>query len=91
MDTGNYMANQMNNQIEVGLLQYDEFVKDLNVRIEKFIKERGYTWTPEEIVQQYVEMYSKGYYVSHTCKWVIEKFKEDLEKVTGIKKEGKEG
>lgn len=85
MDTGNYMQNQMGNLIESGLQQYDKFCKDVDIRIEKFIKERGYTWTHEEIIQQYIEMYSKGYYVSHTCRLVIENFKEDLEKVTGIK------
>ena len=55
MDTGNYMANQMDSLIENGLHQMDEFINDLDNRIEKFIKENGYTWTVEEIVKEYRE------------------------------------
>ena len=35
MDTGNYMANQMDSLIENGLHQMDEFITDLDNRIEK--------------------------------------------------------
>ena len=34
MDTGNYMANQMDSLIENGLHQMDEFITDLDNRIE---------------------------------------------------------
>lgn len=84
MDTGNYMANQMDSLIENGLHQMDEFITDLDNRIEKFIKENGYTLTVEQIVKEYRERYTQGFYVSFTCKKVIENFKEDLAKATGI-------
>lgn len=84
MDTGNYMANQMDSLIENGLYQMDEFINDLNNRIEQFIKENRYTCTVETIVKDYIENYTKSKYVSFTCNKVIENFKEDLAKATGI-------
>lgn len=84
MDTGNYMANQMDSLIENGLHKMDEFLTDLENRIETFIKENKYDWTIEEIVKEYREKYSKGYYVSFTCKNIIENFKDDLARSTGI-------
>ena len=89
MDTGNYMANKMDSLIESGLYQMDEFITDLDNRIEKFIKENGYTWAVEQIVKEYREKYTQGFYVSFTCKKVIENFKEDLAKATGISFETK--
>lgn len=84
MDTGNYMANQMDNLITNGIHQYEAFIEDLDNRIEAFIKENGYTWTVQDIVTEYREKYSKGFYVSYTCKKVIEHFKDDLKKSTGL-------
>ena len=84
MDTGNYMANQMSDLIERGLHEMDAFIDDMYAKIEAFIKENGYTWTVGEIIKAYREDYTKGFYVSHTCKKVIENFKEDLFKATGI-------
>jgi len=89
MDTGNYMANQMDSLIESGLHQMDEFINDLENRIELFIKENKYDCTIEEIVKEYREKYSKGYYVSFTCKNVIEFFKDDLARATRISYETK--
>jgi len=74
------MANQMDSLIENGSHQMDEFINDLYNRIEKFIKENGYTWTVEEIVKEYRERYTQEFYVSFTCKKVIENFEEDLAK-----------
>jgi len=84
MDTGNYMANQMDNLIESGLHQMDEFINDLDNRIELFIKENNYDLTVQEIVTEYIEKYTKGFYVSFTCKDVIENFKDDLYRATGV-------
>lgn len=84
MDTGNYMQDQMDDLITNGLHQMDAFIEDLDNRIEAFIKENGYTFNVGYIVTKYREDYSKGYYVSHTCKKVIEHFKEDLKKSTGL-------
>ena len=83
------MANQMDSLIESGLYQMDEFINDLDCRIEKFIKDNGYTWKVEDIVKEYREKYTQGFYVSFTCKKVIENFKEDLAKSTGISYETK--
>jgi hypothetical protein len=84
MDTGSYMQNQMDDLITNGLHQMDAFIEDLDNRIEEFIKENGYDWTVKDIVTEYREKYSKGCYVSYTCKKVIEHFKEDLKKSTGL-------
>lgn len=84
MDTGNYIQNQMDDLITNGLHQMDEFISDLDNRIELFIKQNGYTWTVQEILTEYREKYSQGIYVSFTCKKVIEHFREDLKKATGI-------
>lgn len=84
MDTGSYMQNQMDDLITNGLHQMDEFISDLDNRIELFIKENGYTFTVYYIVEKYRNQYSKGFYVSHTCKKVIEHFKHDLKKSTGL-------
>ncbi|WBV60258.1 hypothetical protein PFY12_14615 [Chryseobacterium camelliae] len=53
--------------------------------ISDFINENGFTWTVEDIYKEYTEKYCKGDYISHTAKKVIEKFKDDLAKITGIK------
>jgi len=84
MDTGSYMANQMDNLIESGLREMDAFIDDMYIRIESFIKENGYDWKSEQIVKAYTEDYSKGHYVCYSLKKVIENFKEDLSKATGI-------
>jgi NurA-like 5'-3' nuclease len=84
MDTGNYMANQMDDLIENGFHQLDEFWKDLDRRIEKFIQDNNYTWTVEQIVKEYTEKHTQGFYVSFSCCKIIEHFKEDLHKATGL-------
>jgi len=86
MDTGAYMQNQMDDLITRGQLQHDEFCADFDIRVSEYIKEKGYSWTVDDIVKQYREKYCLGGYVSHTCKNVIEKFKKDLEIVTGTRK-----
>lgn len=78
MDTGSYMANQMDNQIEASQHHYEEFCNELETEITKFIQECGYTWTAIDIFTEYRERYSKGFYVSHTCKIVIKKFEDKL-------------
>jgi conjugal transfer/entry exclusion protein len=86
MDTGAYMQNQMDNLITAGMLQFDEFCLDLDSRIAEYIKQQKYTWTVGEIIKQYREKYCNNYYVSSTCKDVIEKFSKDLEIATGMRK-----
>lgn len=81
-----YMQNQMDNLIEASQHQYEEFVKNTDEAISDYIKEKGYTWTVEDIYKEYIEKYCKGDYISHTAKKIIEKFKDDLVKVTGISK-----
>lgn len=81
MDTGSYMANQMDDLISNSQLQYEKFCEELEKDISAFITKNGYDWTAEEIFKQYREKYSKGYYVSYTCKIVIDEFKERLNKI----------
>lgn len=52
--------------------------EELKKEISAFIEENGYTWTVEEILSEYHEKYSKGIYVSHTCKLIIKKFESEL-------------
>ena len=89
MDSGNYMANQMDCLIESGLHQMDEFINDLNNRIDKYIKDSRYSWTVEEIVKEYREKYTQGIYVSFTGRDIIENFEEDLVKATGLSRKSK--
>ena len=42
-------------------------------RIEKYIKECGYTWTIDEIIIMY-EKHKKGFYTSFTANEIIQKF-----------------
>lgn len=76
MDTGSYMANQMDDLITAGIMQHEQNCKELYDDIETYIKECGYTWTVDDIIKEYREKYKAGYYVSYTCKEIIEKFKE---------------
>lgn len=81
-----YMQNQMDNLITASEYQYDAFCDKVDESISDYIKENGYTWTVEDIYKEYREKYCKGYYISYTAKKIIEKFKDDLVKVTGISK-----
>jgi len=81
MDTGSYMQNQMDDQIEASLHQYDEFCNELEKDISNFIKENGYTWTFEEILSEYKNKVSKGFYVSHTCRKITNEFESRLSKL----------
>lgn len=83
MDTGSYMANQMDNLIEASQHEYNKYFDNLENEINDFLKESKYSWTAEEIFTEYREKYSKGFYVSHTCKVVIKKFEEKLKLVYG--------
>lgn len=84
MDTGNYMANQISNQIEASQHYYEDFCNELEIDISKFITDCGYTCTAIDIFTEYREKYSKGFYVSHACKKVIKKFEDKLKLVYGI-------
>ena len=52
---------------------------ELEKEIQEYCKKQGYTWKAKEIIEEYQKKYSKGFYVSHTCKEVIEHFKSKLE------------
>ena len=60
---------------------YSLFVEILKQDIEDYIKKCDYTWTFEEIKTEYSEKYKSGWYVSHTCKDVINKFENRLKRV----------
>lgn len=82
-----YMQNQMDNLITASEYQYDAFCDKLDKNIQKYINENKYTWTVEDIYKEYREKYCKNIYISYTAKKIIDKFKCDLEKATGLKKE----
>ena len=48
--------------------------------IQNYIQEKRYTWTPEQIFQQY-EKRKEGSYISHTAEDVISKFESELKEV----------
>jgi len=79
------MENQMDNLITASQIEYEAFIAELDVKIIDFINENNYTWSLEDIYKEFIEKYSKGFYVSYTCKKVIENFKDDLVKATGIR------
>jgi hypothetical protein len=84
MDTGAYMANQIDDQIEASKYHYDEFCDQTEKEITTFIKECGYTFDTEHIFTEYSTKYSKGYYVSFTTKFVIQRFEEKLKLIYGL-------
>jgi hypothetical protein len=78
MDTGSYMANQMDDLITAGIMRHEQECEELAEQIETYIKECGYTWKVDDILKEYREKYKQGYYVSYTCKEIIKKFEERL-------------
>ena len=48
------------------------------VRIEAFIKQRGYTYTVEDILSTYQEYYKRGYYISHSMNVCIEHLETEI-------------
>jgi hypothetical protein len=55
--------------------EYEDEVKE---KINAYCKQQGYDWTFEEILDKYINYYSKGLYVSHTCKHICMRFEEWL-------------
>lgn len=50
--------------------------------IEKFVAERRYTYTADQLVENYLKYYKNGYYVSHTTKDCIKHLGSELEVLT---------
>lgn len=80
------MQNQMDWLIEASEYQYEQYCEETNRLIENYIKENRYTWTVEDIFNEYRNKYCKNYYVSFTANKIIKEFEERLIKITGIKK-----
>ena len=76
-----YMENQMDNLINSSEAWYDAQCDELDKDIENFIKEQGYTWSVKSIIDCYRKQ-RDGYYISHTAKIVVDKFKDRLDKLT---------
>ena len=51
-------------------------------KIEKFIKDRGYTWKFDSVIENFIR-YRKGYYVSYTMKDIIENNLKELDEIVG--------
>lgn len=47
--------------------------------IENFMLQRGYTYTPQDIIEIYVEYYKKDFYISHTMEDCVKHLKKELE------------
>jgi hypothetical protein len=77
MDTGSYMANQMDDQITGSLAAYEEFLDTLFADMDAFIKKSGWTWQVKDIFDEY-KKYSTGVYVSFTARQIITKFEDRL-------------
>lgn len=47
--------------------------------IEDFMLQRGYTYTPQDIIEIYVAYYKKGYYISRTMEDCVKHLEEEIE------------
>jgi hypothetical protein len=47
--------------------------------IEDFVKERGYTYTVEQMLDSYVKYYKNGWYISHSMKDCVKHLGQELE------------
>lgn len=81
MDTGAYMANQMDDLITASQMQYDDFCEKLEKDISEYIKNCEYTFDSKHIFNEYITKYTKGYYVSYKVKKVIKEFEDKLKKI----------
>jgi hypothetical protein len=79
MDTGEYMAGQMDRLIEASQYQMEQEYDEMCECIDVYIKECNYTWTVEKIIEQYHKR-MRGEYISHTAKDVVIKFENELNK-----------
>ena len=77
------MANKMDELIESGLRQMEEYLDKTAEMINAYSNECGYTWTAIRIFEEYSKSYRNKKYVSHTCLDVILKFKDRLIKLYG--------
>ncbi len=53
--------------------------------VENFIKQRGYTYTVDCLIESYVDYYKKGYYISHTTEDCIHHLENEFEVLTDAK------
>jgi len=83
MDTGNYMANQMDNLIEASQHQHEDFCEKLEKDIAVFIKEKRYDFTAIDVFTEYYLQYSKGYDVKSDVEITIKNFEDRLKRVYG--------
>ena len=78
-----YMQNQMDNLIIASEHYYDAFCDELDKKIQTFIDDNRYTCTVEYVYEEY-RNHCKGKYIRYASKKIIENFKTDLAKATGI-------
>jgi hypothetical protein len=81
MDTGAYMANQMDNLIEASQHHHEDFCEKLEKDIAVFIKEKEYDFTEIDVFTEYYLQYSKGYDVKPEVGITIKKFENRLKAV----------
>lgn len=47
--------------------------------VERFIAKRDYTYTVDQVVENYLKYYKKGCYISHSMKDCVKHLKAELE------------
>lgn len=82
-----YMAQQMDSLIEGSQVNYLEFAEETTERIQKFIDDHRYSWTVEDIVNEYRNKFVIGDYISYSAKNIITNFIKEFEYLTGLKKQ----
>ena len=77
MDTGAYMANQIDDQITASEYKYQAFCDRLEKDVNEFIEEIGGGWTFDEVLVEY-KKYLKDDTVGFEARKIIYRFEERL-------------
>lgn len=80
MDTGSYMANQMDDLITSGFILQEQMFDELYLDIENYIQERHFTFNVQYVFDKF-RAKRKGEYTSWSVNQVIQKFYDRLQQL----------